>query len=232
MPPLKDLTGQRFGRLIVVERDTSRNGVYWLCRCDCGKTVSVRAYNLTSSSTKSCGCLNNELIHRKQRNAVDLTGQMHGDLEAIRYLYSNKHGTVWLCKCHACGNLCKISAAEFNRYTSCGCKAKHSAQQNLSTYHALGRQTKTNPGIIAREKANANNKTGIKGVCYTAGRYVAYITFRGQRYTLKRSTDINECIRARKEAEEKIFGDFLRWYTDLKNNKADCLCVPQEIENE
>jgi len=39
-----DLTGGRFGRLIVVERDKSKIGtVWWVCRCDCGQTTSIRA---------------------------------------------------------------------------------------------------------------------------------------------------------------------------------------------
>ena len=57
IPKLNDLTGQTFSRLTVIERDTARKGVYWLCRCECGKVVSVKAYHLMSGRTKSCGCL-------------------------------------------------------------------------------------------------------------------------------------------------------------------------------
>ena len=56
-----DLTGQRFGRLTVIERDTSRKDkVYWWCKCDCGNTKSIRAAHLRSKAIKSCGCLNLE----------------------------------------------------------------------------------------------------------------------------------------------------------------------------
>lgn len=58
IPKLNDLTGQAFGRLAVIERDSSRKGVYWLCRCECGNVVSVQACHLMSGRTKSCGCLN------------------------------------------------------------------------------------------------------------------------------------------------------------------------------
>ena len=57
MSKLVDLCGKRFGELVVVERDTSRKGTYWRCRCSCGNMTSVKASNLTFSLVKSCGCL-------------------------------------------------------------------------------------------------------------------------------------------------------------------------------
>jgi len=57
----RDLTGQRFGRLVAVRWDRTDNWrTFWLCRCDCGMEVSVNSASLTCGRTKSCGCLNNE----------------------------------------------------------------------------------------------------------------------------------------------------------------------------
>lgn len=57
MSKLVDLTGQRFGRLTVIEQAESRNkNSAWLCKCDCGKYTVVSAPNLKSGSTCSCGC--------------------------------------------------------------------------------------------------------------------------------------------------------------------------------
>ena len=62
----EDLTGQKFGRLTVIERAESKtraNGrtrVAWLCSCDCGKTCVVNADVLKGGRTKSCGCLKTE----------------------------------------------------------------------------------------------------------------------------------------------------------------------------
>lgn len=58
---LKDLTGQRFGRLVVLRksegnRPNDKGRIFWECQCDCGNQVSVRAGALTSGNTKSCGC--------------------------------------------------------------------------------------------------------------------------------------------------------------------------------
>ena len=70
MPKKIDLTGQPFGRLIVIReygRDKHGN-VLWLCRClgkngnDCGKEVVVTSNHLRSGHTQSCGCLHREQI--------------------------------------------------------------------------------------------------------------------------------------------------------------------------
>lgn len=68
MPKLINITGQRYGRLVVLER----SGTYtppgdpfspkpvWRCKCDCGKVVEVIGTNLKSGLTRSCGCLRKE----------------------------------------------------------------------------------------------------------------------------------------------------------------------------
>lgn len=62
MPAFRDLTGQRFGRLVVVERRSSQGGpVRWLCRCDCGRETTVRRGDMRSGRTRSCGCLRREI---------------------------------------------------------------------------------------------------------------------------------------------------------------------------
>ena len=56
----KDLTGQRFGRLTVLEKTNKRCHGYivWKCKCDCGNIVEIPMHNLSyNNSTRSCGCL-------------------------------------------------------------------------------------------------------------------------------------------------------------------------------
>lgn len=61
-----DLTGRRFGRLAVIERAENRKGrVMWKCVCDCGNVCVVNAYHLTSGRSNSCGCLCDEIRHKK-----------------------------------------------------------------------------------------------------------------------------------------------------------------------
>lgn len=65
-----DITGKKFGRLLVIKENghTDYGNILWLCKCDCGNEISTVAQNLKkiNGGTKSCGCLNKELI--KKRN--------------------------------------------------------------------------------------------------------------------------------------------------------------------
>jgi hypothetical protein len=63
-----DLTGQRFGRLVVVRfagltlLATGRHGATWVCECDCGTVKVVRARYLLRGQSRSCGCLRSETV--------------------------------------------------------------------------------------------------------------------------------------------------------------------------
>ena len=54
-----DETGNRYGKLTVLYKDklnAHNDGMYWVCRCDCGNITTVKASNLRCSRTRSCGC--------------------------------------------------------------------------------------------------------------------------------------------------------------------------------
>lgn len=55
-----DLTGQRFGRLVVIERAGDYLPVTWRCRCDCGATCVGQGLLLRDGRKRSCGCLRRE----------------------------------------------------------------------------------------------------------------------------------------------------------------------------
>lgn len=79
MSALKDLTGQRFGRLVVTGRAGSDNQkrAKWKCCCDCGCVTVVTSSNLLRGITKSCGCMHAEYL--LNRNTV------HGKLKSRLY---------------------------------------------------------------------------------------------------------------------------------------------------
>lgn len=61
---IKDVTGQRFGRLTAIERLNEKHrkhGYMWLCKCDCGNETRPYVAYLTSGHTTSCGCLREEI---------------------------------------------------------------------------------------------------------------------------------------------------------------------------
>lgn len=61
---MKDLTGKRFGKLVVIKRagsDKHKNAT-WLCKCDCGNETIVSGAYLRQGETRSCGCLQRKVI--------------------------------------------------------------------------------------------------------------------------------------------------------------------------
>lgn len=60
-PKTVDLTGERYGKLVVLELDrVEKSKRYWKCQCECGNTTVVREGNLRHGITKSCGCIKRE----------------------------------------------------------------------------------------------------------------------------------------------------------------------------
>ena len=61
MPKFIDLSGKRYGKIVVLERAGNRGKhTMWKCKCDCGNYTITGASELKSGTTKSCGCLNRE----------------------------------------------------------------------------------------------------------------------------------------------------------------------------
>jgi len=117
-----DLTGQRFGRLLVIERaGSNKNGeATWDCLCDCGKAKVVLGTLLRRGATRSCGCY---LSDAKIKNLV---GRRFGKLIVIEIAGRTAAKKVlWKCRCD-CGNEKVIIGAGLlrGRSTDCGCVPK------------------------------------------------------------------------------------------------------------
>lgn len=54
-----DLTGQKFGMLLILRRgeDSKSNKVRWICRCDCGREKLILGHNMTNGHSTTCGCV-------------------------------------------------------------------------------------------------------------------------------------------------------------------------------
>lgn len=121
MSKLKDLTGETFGYLTVLNRaeNDKHNQACWLCKCKCGNELVVNGHDLRTEHTKSCGCSRNEF-------AFDLTGKIVGYLTVIKRVENNnaRHAR-WLCKCK-CGEETIVTASRLQREItkSCGCLQK------------------------------------------------------------------------------------------------------------
>ena len=98
-----NLSGKKFGRLLVLERTKEKysNGNFiWKCLCDCGKIIKVQTNSLTTENTRSCGCLKIESDKKSPGNVLNLTGRKFGRLTAL-YPTKKRVGSfvVWRCKC-------------------------------------------------------------------------------------------------------------------------------------
>lgn len=68
MARIKNLSGKRFGRLLVIEPTDQRarwGSVLWRCVCDCGKETLGPASHMKRGTWSSCGCLKKEALHRR-----------------------------------------------------------------------------------------------------------------------------------------------------------------------
>lgn len=154
----------------------------------------------------------------------DLIGKKFGNALVIGRIASDKCGhTKFHCKCLLCGKEfdCLGTNLKTGKQTSCGCVGKQNRKYGREKTKRESKELGTNIGKIKSDKPNKNNvSTGVRGVSYikTTGMYVAYIGFQGKRYALKTSTDFEACVKARKTAEEKIYGDFLSWYDEYKKS--------------
>lgn len=91
----KDLIGQRFSKLVVLLNVGSSKDrqIIWNCLCDCGNTTLVKAGNLKTGNTKSCGCAMNDEWRKKISESR--VGKARGELNG-----SWKGGKP---KCGTCG---------------------------------------------------------------------------------------------------------------------------------
>ena len=156
----KDLTGKRFGKLVVdcVDEERSENTkVYWWCNCDCGNRKSILSTALTRSkkSTKSCGCARNSLEAQlkakvtRQSYPQNIAGYKFGRLTVKRKttIKSNRvadNGAyLWECLCE-CGNTCYYSRYALitpNVTRSCGCLYNDTRSTTAKKYNTYDLDT-------------------------------------------------------------------------------------------
>lgn len=105
-PTLIDLTGKRFHRLTVKSLHPEKlyGRTAWLCLCDCGKVLTVTGNSLQKENTKSCGCLNLELIGARRRT--------HGKSKTPEYV-------SWCAMKHRC---CNPKGSDYQAYGGRGIK--------------------------------------------------------------------------------------------------------------
>lgn len=125
MGQVRDLTNRRFGRLVVVKRDSiDKHGkMKWLCLCDCGTEVIVRGNELVKKDTSSCGCFRRDNI-RKVHCISHPIGFTRFFLRIDAVQQAEFTLPKYTCHCLNCGNIYICNHKQFMRRTSCGCRAE------------------------------------------------------------------------------------------------------------
>ena len=122
----KDIIGQKFGKLTVIDYTTeNRHGsALWKCQCDCGNITYATTEGLRVGDNTSCGCYNKAKEKFKEQYKVNLVGNKYGKLTVLAStdLRSAKGNQIWKCQCE-CGNICYITTnhLQTGNTSSCGC---------------------------------------------------------------------------------------------------------------
>lgn len=160
----KDLQGQRFGRLVAIERAPNqlspRKGYikrkrFWTCQCDCGNIVAIDQQNLLGGKTRSCGCLQKE--EASARFCKDMTGKQFGFLTVLQREGRKGSQATWLCQCE-CGNQVVVTGNLLRNggVQSCGCK-------HLSLREALIDRELRQHGVSFAREVSFADLVGDKG---------------------------------------------------------------------
>lgn len=214
-----DLTGQRFGNLIVVEKmpGTQERYCLWRCRCDCGRLITTTAHELKAGKTTSCGCLRG----MDAGNFRNITGMKVGRLTVLfpTMKRDQKGSILWHCRCD-CGNEQDVSEDGLihGNYKSCGC-LKAEIQQNVK--NQLHRLDETCVEWLEKRKHRSDNTRGFRGVYSCNGKFRASIGFKKQRFHIGTYNTFEEAVQARLEAEELIHDGFVKAYYAWQEQGGD-----------
>ena len=165
MGKMKDLTGQRFGKLVVIECAGKLDGrrYSWKCKCDCGNEKIIAGASLTSGNTRSCGCLAKETGLNKWNKEQSEQAKIpietkFGKLTVIEDLGMRQqiegHNRRWYkCRCD-CGNIHEVmaNALKQGQIISCGkcmaSKGEYLIQQLLDKNNIIYNYNCSLPDLI------------------------------------------------------------------------------------
>lgn len=231
----KDLTNKVFGRLKVIKQTedyVTPKGVHyakWLCECECGNNIEVVGYKLKNHHTQSCGCLQKERVIQYNKKYNDYEVQ-----EDYVIMYTSKGEPFYvdledfwkvkdICWCNSNGYL----VGNYNGVNIRIHRLIMNCHNNMDVDH-INHNTfdnrKENLRIVTRSQNNMNmglrstNTSGVTGVRLNvvSNKWTAQINYEGKTITLGRYDNFDDAVQARKQAEEKYFGEYS--YDNSQNN--------------
>ena len=233
--PRKNLTGMTFGRLIVIEQvedyvsPKGKHHTQWLCQCDCEEKRFVLATtnNLKNGHQLSCGCLRKECMADVGR------AKTYNKCKFFRtyvIMYTNKGEEIYIDRddyvkvkdyCWWITGKGYVLANDKNGGSIQLHRLIMDCPDDLVVDHVGGVKTRndnrrfnlrfaTDAENCMNKDVRAHNTSGVCGVSWIKPkqRWVASIVVYGETIALGHFTNFDEAVKARKEAEEKYFGEW------------------------
>lgn len=207
--------GKTYRHIKVIGVNTSGKFRRYDCECvACGKKFVTQYSKILNGPDFGCGCLKQPRISKKMQSMVN---RQFGQLKVLSIDMTDTARGIWMfCECE-CKNIVRVKAQRLldGNTTSCGHDKIKILVRGREIMHN-GNINGSNIYCVNPERSiNKNNSTGYKGVCSGKnGKYRAYIMFQRKQYDLGLHDDISDAISARKHAENKIFGEFIKWYNE------------------
>lgn len=230
-----DLTGQRFGRLLVVEdlgyfkKEGTKTKRHWFrCICDCGNELITSLDSLKGGNSNSCGCLSKEVHYKTFKKYNEY--YVYGDIVFVKFTNCNEY---FICDLDDWERLkdyawCKREdgyaitsmygkTVRFHKLVL-ECDDEHEIDHKESVIKSGVCDNRKSSLRVLTHKENLwngtvhrDNKTGVRGVSYSekSKLYRARIFVDGHSYELGNFKNIEDAIKAREEAEKKYFGSVL-----------------------
>lgn len=235
MGKFQDLTGQRFGRLTIIKRSETNkyNKPAWICKCDCGNKVVVGSNLLKMNQTMSCGCLNYD-NHKKYNDYC-----IYNNIVFVKFGNCDEY---FICDLEDWNNLKQYYwRKNTDGYAICNINNKQQGKECLFFHrvvmdcpndmqvdhiYQVSRgvcdNRKSNLRIVTSWQNNVNkstskrNTSGYVGVNWDKqnNKWFAQIMVNNKTKNLGRFDNIEDAIKARKEAELKYFGEYRCLYND------------------
>lgn len=211
MPKLIDISGKTYDRLTVIRKVQNKNqkhNTHWLCRCTCGKETVVSKPNLTSGHTKSCGCLNKDIItkHGKYKTAEYKTWcAIHSRCKNHKLKGYKNYGGRGISVCERWGSFENFLSDMGKRPSS-----KHSIERVdvNGNYEPSNCKWATTKEQSINTRIRIDNTTGYRGIYKRSenGKWRAYISLNGKSIYLGQHQNKEKAMEERKRAEQKYWG--------------------------
>ena len=207
----EEITGMRSGNLTVIRQSDviRRRCRLWECRCDCGNTILTEAFNIRNGKVRSCGCIRIKKLKQLQERE-DLTGKRFGLLTVSNATEGREYGHIlWHCRCDCGGEIdVPTTSLKSGNTQSCGCLLRNKPGPNLEYVE------NTCVNFIESGTVFKNNTSGYRGVSWDKSHssWCSYITFQKKKHFLGRFSRLEDAVKVRKSAEERLFGEFLDRY--------------------